>query len=836
MLLIALGLLTMLSRCGEDDEVVEPVKPEKPITVGIPVGKTETDDLTIDGNITEETDDGYKAEGKLFVQSGEEKAEVATGTFTVTTDDEGNLMSMEGKGLAQVPDLGLFKSFTSESAVESAFIYNTGKYFKDLNEDFKVLPLRDTSYYFFFNLVNVAPGANIEWQVKNAGLGGTSFFINLPFEEIIIPSGSFSFNLPSGSVEVGNDLAIGISGKGSFSFSPTIYQDSALNVIINEKKAFSDLQGKLYLSGEMSITKAMPYSISGNVVVDSELDDLFEHGFAASDCDIAMNGNLLFSHDLLALLPVDLETELVNVTMRMRGKGIGAGSGTQGGVAFAGEFDDDAFIGTILEAMAGKTVAENFPRSGNDGAMFMSFGDNTDDFAMYVRADFGISLPAIGERKLRQGMFYITPDEIRVSGGLGLPFIPTNVYASGTIGFDGKVHLTGSAVGDLELNNDLKFNSTLTVDIYNDSVTLNGNIDIPYEIGKVAIRGKIDGQGLAFHGKVNTKFKVGPINLPLTNLEINGTHQGVTVKGALLINPSYPVAQVTGKISTTEFLLSGSLNAPQMIFGSGNESVKLPSANMNFTASTKTGVNFSGNLNIPYGIATANVTGRMTDNKDAYGYPDIFFIADFASNPTIKFGGLTFPSSSLSMTFSTATGIQFKGKIAIHGGFGVAQGTGLIRGNEISFTGKFGSNVNLGNISMGANMNVSFSSAANVPVSGFGKPSYPLVVWGAVHTPIGIVLNATGVVDWNGLPITYGNLSVDNTFGPLSVGGTLQFEFGGTIGIYFYGKVCADIPLVGGCEEKTFTINSDWDGIANSELCFLNIECVSIMDIYNAIK
>src|SRR5690606_24394201 len=195
----------------------------------------------------------------------------------------------------------------------------------------------------------------------------------------------------------------------------------------------------------------------------------------------------------------------------------------------------------LLEEMAGQTVADNFPRSGNEGSMFLSFSDDADDFALYVRAAFGMKIPGIGERELRKGIFYITRDEIQVSGGLGLPFIPANLYATGKIGFDGKIHLTGSAVGDLKLNNDLKFNSTLTVDIYNDSVTLKGNIDVPYQIGKVDITGKIGSEGLAFKGKVDTKFKAGTINLPLTNLEIDGTHNGVTLKGALLLNPTIPV-------------------------------------------------------------------------------------------------------------------------------------------------------------------------------------------------------------------------------------------------------------------------------------------------------
>ena len=71
----------------------------------------------------------------------------------------------------------------------------------------------------------------------------------------------------------------------------------------------------------------------------------------------------------------------------------------KGNVAFAGEFDDDAWVGTLLEELAGKTVADNFPRSGNEGSMFVSFGDDSEDLAMYVRAEFGMKIPGIGERE-----------------------------------------------------------------------------------------------------------------------------------------------------------------------------------------------------------------------------------------------------------------------------------------------------------------------------------------------------------------------------------------------------------------------------------------------------
>src|SRR5690606_21327214 len=118
-LLLLVLVLLMFTQCSDDDAVA-PVTPEEPVEE-IPVGKAESDDLIIEGKITEETEDGYKAEGTLYVEVGDQKAEVVSGAFTVTNDAEGNLMSIAGTGTAQMPDLGSFQSFVSSSSEEASF-------------------------------------------------------------------------------------------------------------------------------------------------------------------------------------------------------------------------------------------------------------------------------------------------------------------------------------------------------------------------------------------------------------------------------------------------------------------------------------------------------------------------------------------------------------------------------------------------------------------------------------------------------------------------------------------------------------------------------------------
>src|SRR5690606_16698686 len=142
--------------------------------------------------------------------------------------------------------------------------------------------------------------------------------------------------------------------------------------------------------------------------------------------------------------------------------------------------------------------------------------------------------------------------------------------------------------------------------------------------------------------------------------------------------------------------------------------------------------------------------------------------------------------------------IQFAGRFAIHGGFGVADVKGKIQGKELTFEGNFGNRIYLGGLSFDAEMTVAVSSSGGVSVPGFKKSSYPVVVRGDVHTGIGVTLGTAGVVDWNGIPASYGNLTVAKGIGPLNLKGNVQFAFEKGASVYFNGEVCA----AGSCINK----------------------------------
>jgi hypothetical protein len=156
----------------------------------------------------------------------------------------------------------------------------------------------------------------------------------------------------------------------------------------------------------------------------------------------------------------------------------------------------------------------------------------------------------------------------------------------------------------------------------------------------------------------------------------------------------------------------------------------------------------------------------------------------------------------------------------VPGGIASANVAGEIQSNYLYFEGKFDSNVVLGTHVMQANLNVNSSSNWDTPIGVSGK----------VHTPIGIIVDVSGSIGRNGVPSIIGNFKIDQKIGPFGFNSKLQFEFGGKIWVYFYGDVC----VAGQCFNETFILTKDWNGITNEKLCILT-ECISIMDVYNAI-
>jgi hypothetical protein len=741
-------LLTLLMiRCNKDDEVVPvtPLPDKEPIvidTVGLSGSSFQSEKFSVIGETSNETSAGFDVKGALYLETDSGKVKIVdNAAFTLVNDANGLLSTIKGTGPAQLPDVGMFSSFDISKASEAYFEFNTGKFFKDNNEDFQSLPLRDTSYYFYYNLLNLVPGQKAEMKVKNAKLGVSSFFINLPQQELIITTGSFGINTPAGEISVGSDLAIGISAKKAFQFTPHQYADSALNAVINQQKAFSDISGFLYLAGEMSLGNKIPMKIDGNAIIDGDMDIIFSEGFVSTSYIFGLNGNLIFGHDLLDLIPLDFETKLTSVTMKLEQHK--NGNESKEVFKFAGEFDDNAWMETIVDAIAGTNISQYVPFTGNEGNMFASFGE---DWEFYVNTYFAFNTPHLGKQPTRRGTLHITSSQLGIWGGMAIPFVPGDVAAKGIFGYDGKIHLEAKAKTELKIK-DFSLNADLDFDIYNDSSTLTGNVNVPYDLGKVNVAGKIDSKGLSFSGNAGNK-NIGFGNnliMPVGNLKISANirevNPGLSITGIMAIPQlDVQIVNVSGTIDKRGLEFNGTLNT-NVRLQKYSAPLDLPFANATLVARTWEGVRFYGNMQMPYGIGNATIEGQVNGNKkDLGGFPELFFTAKFSSDPVIKIEGFSFPTTNLYLSASTVDGIKFDGKVKLGDYFGYLASTGIISGSKIDFTASYKQNLNFGSRSMYSNLNIYA-----------GNNRYPNIasLSGEVHSPFGKV-NVSGVIGLNG--------------------------------------------------------------------------------------
>lgn len=801
-------------------------------TLSVANGAVQAEDFSFIGEKKEETDSGFKVNGALYLKTDSgDVSVIEEAAFTVTQNAEGNMESMEGTGAAQLPDLGIFKDFNLQEAAEATFIYNTGKFFKDNNEDFAALPLRDTSYYFFFNLLNLASGSKEDMVVKNAKLGITSYFVNIPQQEVIIPTGSFEINLPGeSSFSVGEDIAIGISGKKSFHFTPQQFSDTTISDIIDERKPFADMTGFLFLSGEISLGDEIPMKIGGNSVLDGDMDLIFSEGFGSASFSYAANGKLIFGHDLLDLLPVDLEVELTTATYKLEHKAEGAKQNFD--LKFAGKFDDNVWMENILDKIAGTNISQYVPFTGNEGSMFASFGN---DWEFFVDTYFAINAPHLGKQPTRRGTLHITEEQLKVRGALAIPFVPGELAATGVFGYDGNIHLEAKGDSEIEIEG-VKMDSHLDFDIYNDKATLAGNVDVPFGIGNVDVQGEINSDGLSFTGHVGNKRDIdfgNNVIVPLVNFDIsvaiNKTNPKFGVSGEMYLQQlAYPLVAVSGDIDSRGIALTGDINSQLNI-----NDLNVPMINTSLTAKTWEGVYFNGTTKLPYGIGYFDVNGRITG---ANGLPEIWLKGTATSNPTMSIDGFSFPTSNLNFIISTFQGVSFDGNIKFPSNLGWADLSGKINGQDITFNGSLGEYVALGGYSLKSDLTIERKA----------NSKYPFVWKGTVYTPAGIDLSVNGHILNDGRVFTFGRLNVDLTVDlpdfpgvPDNAGidGKVTFEFGGDIWVYADARGCVGDDCV---DFDRIFITYNWNAVSDLELCFplgeivsvLPDKCVNISDLY----
>ena len=745
-ILILIGLL--FSQCADDEPepmITPPPDPNNPDTA-VPIGGG-VNNLYAVGDTVSLTDNGYILKGALFGESDDTRYEIASGEIEITLNDKGEITFFEGTGNFEFPDYCFFKSLLPkvvDFVPEGIFTYKTGKEYKESGDKFKDLPLEDDTYYVYYTFTNLLENTFQEYEFENSNIGVSNYFLDMSAPSILIVGGYFEAATPAGPIKLGDRLAIGISCKNTFPFTPRTYDDDSLNAVIDEAGGFKELSGYFYLEGEFSIPglkEYIPLGVNGqmvleNTVLESDPLSFFRDGFSAS-FNMGTTGELVLTHDILDILPLDWEVTYGSTTFQMFQKAT-VGQLPESTFRFAGQFDGDEHF----EAILGPEIAKHILSSGSSGSVFYNFGSEVPDWEIYFTGSYDMNVPGLGKQNLRNAAFRANKDFVQLSSGIGLPFGLSEVKASGKFQRNGDFLLTGkmNALNDnFPKIQGVDIGGDVLVSFSNTGVDLKGTMNLPFGIGDGDVTGAITKQGLNLNGMVNSQLDLGNgLEFPIANVKfstlINGKSPGIiNLSGGVKLNPtiSDDFIAFQGTIQSFGLILRGHFDT-NLTFNN----VTVPAIDMSFTISN-TGVQFRGGLDVPFGLGMVDVTGSTLRQKDNSGFPAIQLGGNFKSNPTLDIKGINLPTSNLSLTASTLAGVKLNGDLRLPLGLGdvMTNFTGGLRTKGIWFNGTL----------QGRIMEQS-GAVADLLIRCVPEEEPSITIAGTIRAPFGLPFEVTGYV------------------------------------------------------------------------------------------
>ncbi len=821
-ILIIIGLL--FSQCADDEPepmITPPPDPNNPDTA-VPIGGG-ANNLYATGDTVRITDNGYVLKGTLFGESDDTRYPVATGEIDITLNDKGEITFFEGTGSFEFPDYCIFKSLlpkVADAVPEGIFTYKTGKEYKESGDKFADLPLEDDTYYVYYTFTNLLENTFREYEFENSNIGVSNYFLDMSAPSILIFGGYFEVATPTGPVKLGNRLAIGISCKNTFPFTPLTYDDDSLNAVINEAGGFKELSGYFYLKGEFSIPglkEYIPLGVKGQMVLENTLlesDPLsfFRDGFSAS-FNMGTAGELVLTHHVLNLLPVDWKVTYGSTTFQMFQTAT-EGQLPESTFRFAGQYDGDEHF----EALLGPEITKHILSSGSSGSVFYNFGSEVPDWEIYFTGAYDMNVPGLGKQNLRNAAFRINKDFVQLSSGIGLPFGLSEVKASGKFERNGDFLLTGK----MNAFNDnfpkipgVVLDGDVLVSFSNNGISLDGTMNLPFGIGESDVTGAITAGGLVLNGVANSQLNLGNgLEFPIANMNfsmlIKGTRPGIiNLNGEVKLNPviSDEFIAVEGWINSQGLLLSGKFDT-NLIFNN----VTVPAIGMSFTINRAT-VSIRGVLDVPFGLGKVDVNGNLLREKDNSGFPGIKLTGQFLNNPTLNLSSINLPTSNLYLNASTIDGIKLSGNLQLPLGLGNAMASfnGSLSTGGISFDGTLKDQI------FGAS-----GASADLTIKTSPELSHFILIAGTIGTPFGLTLEANGVVRSNTDFSLIGTVKVKRSGDGVSFDGTLVTEFlpNGSISGHMVATACSTLPQWSDCVTTVVELDMAWYGSPRLNICY----------------
>ncbi len=503
------------------------------------------------------------------------------------------------------------------------------------------------------------------------------------------------------------DMVFGMSASGQLQFEP---QDFPHLTDVLGDLDFEPFTGQFYLAGVIPLdkfAKDIPLEIHGQAVIRTS---------DPSGQDFLVNGP-----DASFILGVNGQLILTHELLSYLPEDLSVQMGratveyyaesSQPHVTMAGQLDNQMESDGALAQMLGPYILAVLDLQSPEAYVYSNYV-STDDYMFYFEISTGIKIPGYGKITGLDGTFAFSPDSVMFSSVFTFNYGFSNVELSGLLDLNtGDFDLKGTTSTNIDIMGVHLAGYELGVEISTEiqGVRVWGDVNLGFGIADVYVEGLISADELRLEGIVNSDISFGDLSLFAFNLDVLiSSKSGVELTSTLDLPYGIGHVDVEGKITSDELYLAGNLSSDAQIDFAG---LQVPTFDLSVSASTKDGVFINSEVSLPYGIGDAKVSGELTSEK-------LKLTGQLTSK--LEFAGFTLSDINLYAMLSTdpAEGVELRGDVLLLGGLGQAHVAGKINSDELYLAGSLASDLDLGFTSFHSDINVELSSKRGIDFDG----------------------------------------------------------------------------------------------------------------------
>ena len=725
-------LLTLLISCERDYPTPIDIFEEEELTnpFQLPTQQvSNSNELFVNTDRIRQSGDDYHVKGTIFASSQSGTIPVTSGDFLIEFNQSASKeasMSINGYGTFEFPKVGIMEYFDPEVAQGSNIYYNTGSFFK--NQSGKdAYPIRDELYYFHYekDLSNSTKSTNDSTRtrkLKKSKFKFREFFMDVSDPQVYILG---DYITPTNTYK---DLWMGFSANNLFEFEPYSYSERLEEVVGG--LGFVPQNGNFYLAGKVPIQK-YPLRIDGAATINTGFGDggelnFFEHGIESGQFQMGCNGDLYFDDQLIKILKK--EYKLAQATIQASFSSEGAD------LKMAGEYNAN-YLEDILGDASKYLTSVN-----NEGRMYVHITDNLDDFLLYVEQKFELNTFNAGDLPCIEGVLKCTNEKFEIHGKLDLPYDIGMVDVVGTIESNGDFKLEGSTEVQLQLTDDLSFNSKIDLMISQEGIGIKGTMNLPYGMGDIDVEGSLTTSGLLLQGSINSNITVTDgFSLPIQLQAVFDSNKGAAFSGSAVLPYGVASIDVEGEMYSDHILLEGNFTGNLEFMDAGILSTHFGAKILVSSTISECGVFLNGGMTLPLDFGSLEVSGEISAND---------LRLEGAFHGKIPFNDLL--SVDLSVVSSVKDGITIQGSAGVSC-IATASATvyGRISKDDVFFSGNFaaGADIDVCGVKVDAGANLSIAAGLSYGVELDGGVVFP---FGLGNANLNARLQSNGVLSASG--------------------------------------------------------------------------------------